>query len=263
MSLGVIIKCPEGLVLAAESRVTVNAKTPNGTIHNNFDNAKKLLAFSGCHRFIGAITYGLGSINLRTAQSFMPEFESSLPENRVPVEEFAQRMATFFLEQWKNEGLPDVDQYKNAPLVFMVGGFDENDPYGKVYEIVIPFKPQPSLIKDSKSFGVNWGGQREIVDRLIKGYDERIINILRDYLKLDDTQVEEIKRLTAPLQLQIPVQIMALQDCIDLANFVMKTTINGQELTLGVRGCGGNIDVAVITRTDGIQYIKKKELTAL
>lgn len=262
MSLGIIVKCPEGLVLAAESRVTINAKTPAGPIHNNFDNAKKLLGFNGPHKHIGVITYGLGSLQLRTAQSFMPEFESSLPDNRLKVEEFAEHLGKFFMEQWKNEGMPKPKDWKESPMIFLVAGFNEDQPYGKVCELSIPHLPKPKVIRDTKDFGVNWGGQREIVDRLVKGYDNRVMEVVQRKFALNSKQMMELNRELAPLQMQIPVQIMALQDCINLANFIMKTTISGQELSIGVRGCGGNIDVAVITRTDGIKLIKQKELQA-
>jgi hypothetical protein len=235
MSLGIIVKCPEGLVLAAESRVTINAKTPAGQVHNNFDNAKKLLGFNGPHKHIGVITYGLGSLQLRTAQSFMPEFESSLPEQRLSVIDFAKKLGTFFMEQWKNEGLPEARLWKESPMIFLVAGFDEDEPYGKVCELNIPHNPEPKIIKDTKDFGVNWGGQREIVDRLVKGYDNRILEVIQKKLGLTPEQMIEINQELAPLQMQIPVQIMALQDSIDLANFIMKTTISGQELSIGVR----------------------------
>lgn len=262
MSLGIIVKCPEGLVLAAESRVTINANTPAGKIHNNFDNAKKLLGFNGPHKHIGVITYGLGSLQLRTAQSFMPEFESSLPDERLTVVQFADHLGNFFMEQWKNEGMPEAKTWKESPMIFMVAGFDEGEPYGKVCELNIPHSSKPVIIRDTKDFGVNWGGQREIVDRLVKGYDNRVLNVVQKKLGLNAKQMAELNRELAPLQMQIPVQIMALQDCIDLANFIMRTTISGQELSIGVRGCGGNVDVAVITRTEGINMIKEKELQA-
>lgn len=81
MSLGIVINAPEGIVLAAESRVTLTAKPPGGSnpIHVNFDNATKLLSFAEPNDVIGAVTFGAGAIGLRTAQSFVPEFEASLP----------------------------------------------------------------------------------------------------------------------------------------------------------------------------------------
>ena len=44
MSLGIVIKSPEGIVLAAESRVTLTVNGQNGQPSHmvNFDNATKL-----------------------------------------------------------------------------------------------------------------------------------------------------------------------------------------------------------------------------
>ena len=40
MSLGIVIKGPEGLVLAAESRVTFTSPVPGiGVVQTNYDNA--------------------------------------------------------------------------------------------------------------------------------------------------------------------------------------------------------------------------------
>src|SRR3990170_4489468 len=99
MSLGIIIKGPEGVVLAADSRVTLSAKTPQGLLHVNYDNATKLLSFSEPNNYIGAVTYGQAAIGLRTANSYLPEFESSLEKNRLSIDEFANRLSNFFIEQ--------------------------------------------------------------------------------------------------------------------------------------------------------------------
>src|ERR1039457_4393527 len=111
MSLGIAFKGPEGIVLAADSRVTLNNAfaQPNGqtmVIASTFDNATKLLKVKG-QDFVGAVTYGVGALGQkepRTAHSFVPEFESMLnkkfPGKRLKVEEFAQELSDFFLAQW-------------------------------------------------------------------------------------------------------------------------------------------------------------------
>lgn len=53
---------------------------------------------------------------------------------------------------------------------------------------------------------------------------------------------------------------MPLQDCVNLATLFIKTTIETQSLTVGLRGCGGAIDVAIITRNSYLKFIKKKEI---
>src|SRR5437870_3904038 len=102
MSLGIAFKGPEGLVLAADSRVTLLAQLqgvplPGGAqvvMPATFDNATKLLSVPS-QKHIAAITYGAGAIGLqapRTAASFMPEFDFKLCEKtkaRLTVEKFA------------------------------------------------------------------------------------------------------------------------------------------------------------------------------
>jgi hypothetical protein len=62
------------------------------------------------------------------------------------------------------------------------------------------------------------------------------------------------------LQMPLPLQAMPLQDCVDLAVFFIRTTIAGQSLTIGTRGVGGPIDVATVTRSRGLEFIRRKQV---
>ena len=82
MSIGIAFKGPEGIVLAADSRVTLTGQRPNSNVlvEAHYDNATKLLKVRG-QDFVGAVTYGLGALGdrePRTAHSYLPEFESEL-----------------------------------------------------------------------------------------------------------------------------------------------------------------------------------------
>lgn len=60
MSLGIAFKGPEGIVLAADSRVTLTGQAgSNLLIQAHYDNATKLLKVRD-HDNVGAVTYGLG-----------------------------------------------------------------------------------------------------------------------------------------------------------------------------------------------------------
>ena len=161
------------------------------------------------------------------------------------------------MDQWKEEKMPDVNDYKGPDMTFVVAGFDEDDIYGRVFLFDIPHKPDPDEKNpDPTGFGITWGGQREFVDRLLQGYDQRLI----DFIKSQEEISPELDLLLKQLQMQIPIGAMALQDCVDLAIFFVKTTINAQNLTVGVRGCGGAIDVATITRRKNLQFVQRKSI---
>jgi len=271
MSLGIVIKAPEGIVLAAESRVTLTStlSTPFGlqTIFNNFDNASKVFSFNHPNNFVGVVTYGQAVLgNFRTVQSYMPELESTLKQKydkRLTVLEIANEIKEFFLIQWQN----NMPQNSNSQsITFNVAGFDDDEPYGKVFTFDIPKSPNP-IEKNCKSannltqFGITWGGQREIVDRMIYGFDSRL-NLILDEAGIDSKKLEEIKKKLLLLTLQTPIQFMPLQDCVNLAQLFIRTTIETQKLTLGLRGCGGEIDISTITKNEGFKFVQEKHLTA-
>lgn len=265
MSLGIAVSCPEGIVLASESRITLTATTqqPDGQtqpLHVNFDNATKLLSFSDPHGSVGAVTYGAAVIGQRPAHSFVPELEASLPDDRIDVEAFAERMGEFYMDQWNDE----VDgPYEGPDMVFVVGGFNEAAAYGEVYEFQIPSNPSPQVRQASGNFGITWGGQRHHVDRLVQGFDKELINIIGAKFDLDQQEMEQLgQELVGLLQMQLPLSAMSLQDCVDLASFFIRTTIDAQQLSVSLRGCGGPIDIATITRRQGLKYIDQKNITA-
>lgn len=272
MSLGIIFKGPEGLVLAADSRVTLMATTiaTNQTLPAYFDNATKLLQFK-CQKHVGVVTYGNGAIGLsspRTAHSFLPEFESEIinggkptdegKEDRIPIDEFAMKLSEFYKMQWDSL-MPK--EYQGPDMVFLVGGFNEGEPYGRVYELGIPSKPTPTEI-NKDTFGIIWGGQRDITDRIVQGYDPNLPAFIQEKFKLDNGQAQQFEQeLRQRYSMPIPYPFLPLQDCVDLSILVIRTTIEMQKWLVGVRGVGGAIDVATITRTTGFSSVQQKKIT--
>lgn len=162
MSLGIAFKGPEGIVLAADSRVTLTAEMQRGQerimLPSTFDNATKLLRAVG-QDYVGVVTYGVGAIGQqepRTAHSFLPEFEDYLSKknsNRLPVKDFATKFGEFFMDQWSSRMPKD---YSGPDIVFLVGGFDISEAYGRVFKIDIPSNPVPEE-QNAGQFGITWG----------------------------------------------------------------------------------------------------------
>jgi hypothetical protein len=95
MSLGIALKGTAGVVLAADSRVTLFSQFPGSApgqqvfVPATFDNASKILR-TDSQKFVAAVTFGAGAIGQtepRTANSFMPEFEAEIAgDGRLTVE---------------------------------------------------------------------------------------------------------------------------------------------------------------------------------
>jgi hypothetical protein len=266
MSLGLVIKGPEGLVLAAESRITLGVKlaTPQGPqqIPVYFDNAKKLLSFSEPNITVGLVTYGqavIGQQTPRTAASFLPEFESSLPKERLSVLNFAEKISEFYLNQWHLTMPPD-DKLDNIPnMTLVVAGFNHDEVYGKVYLIEIPRAPKPIERSKDNEFSITFGGQHDIVSRIMNGYDIRLPEVLKKDLNLSSEQITKFETIIKQFQLVVPLQVLALQDCVDLACFFIRTTMDAQRFSVGIRGVGGYIDIAIIKRNQKLQFIQRKQ----
>jgi hypothetical protein len=219
-------------------------------IQAHYDNATKLLKVKN-HEHVGAVTYGLGALGgrqPRTAHSYLPEFEKELAtEVRLSVEEFATRMGDFFRRQWSAANTPaEADA-----IMFLVGGFDEGDAYGRVFQVSIPNSPAP-VEKSVGDFGITFGGQHEIAGRLLGGYDPRLEALMTANVHLNAAQTANLRQKVLPsLAMPIPYQFLP---------FLIKTTATLQSWTTGTRGVGGAIDVATITRTDGFRAVQEKRI---
>ena len=260
MSLGVVVKGPEGVVLAADTRVTVTGRRRNGPeIPVNFDNATKLLTFDEPHNWVAAVTYGIAVIGTRTAHSFMPEFGLELGNDRLSTSEYACRLSEFFRCQWEDAGMPSQGS-ESGGMTFVVAGYDVEKPYGSVHLFSIPNSPDPQP-RNPNDFGMTWGGQLQIVSRIIHGFDPNLLGLLRQRFNLSDSQTREFANaLRLNLEYTIPYSVLPLQDCVDLATFLIRTTMTAQSLAVGLRGVGGAIDVATITRRDGLKWVQKKRI---
>lgn len=260
MSLGIIINGPEGIVLAAESRITLGANVGGKPIPVFFDNATKLLSFMEPNTTVGAVTYGqaiIGLQNPRTAASFLPEFEGGLPKGRLSVKEFAEKLSGFFMKQWEANMPSD---YKGPSMTFVVAGFNSDDVYGQVHLMEIPSSPSPVERSAVGEFGITFGGQNDVMNKVLTGYDARLPDELTKGLKLAGEQIETMKGILNRFQSAIPLQVLALQDCVDLAISFIRTTMEVQRFTIGIRGVGGATDVAIITRNKDLKFVQRKEI---
>lgn len=275
MSLGIAIKGSEGVVLAADSRVTLfnpiqNPATPNQLliIPATFDNATKLLKVTEQDR-VGAVTYGLGAFitaqGPRTMQSYIPEFEQELKDNNVgkniPTHEFAKHLSGFFQRQWDTfiKRPPNAGEEIN----FLVGGFNEGAAYGQVYRFSIPTSATPVEQNEGDGqFGITWGGQMDLVFKLLFGFDAELPNFIESEMKLPTAQMLPLRqKMEQRFAAGIPYQFLPLQDCVDLAVFLIQSTINFQKFrTTTVRGVGGHVEVATITRSEGFKFKSQRQI---
>lgn len=253
MTIVVGIAAPDGIVLAGDSRTTLIF----GERHRiASDYAQKV--FRICD-VIGVATYGDAFVGPRTIAGLMDEFVSQLELEGTPeAATVAESLGTFFdarvREAFEPELVKEYEDSASFALGFMVAGYG-GDGIGRIFDVGLP-GPSVAEAEDinTSTLGVLYRGQYGVVRRLFEGVD-------RDELALAGIQVPAeldpaLNNLT--YNLLFPT---TLQDAVDCARFMIRTTIDMQRFsdgTLGrlgdVPGCGGPVRLLAVTR-DGAEWV--------
>lgn len=260
MTIAINIAVPEGLVFAADSRQTyTNARND---VRVSSDNAQKLFQLGPRH---AAVTYGWAFLCNRNIHSHIQDFKTTVSPD-LKTEDLAKALAKYLTEQYnahiEKEYDAPVDE-KNYALALLVGGYDTGDKEGKVYEIYVPGEDAHVVQTTDNRVGAAWRGHTLVIGRLLKGFDPRLRELEGFEEKISKTME------SSPLDYLIDYWSMTLQDAIDLATFLVHTTIQMQRFSDGIRNapgmsanCGGAIEVAVIEPEKGFTWMRHKTLHA-
>ncbi|MFA6357398.1 MAG: hypothetical protein WCY09_01835 [Candidatus Omnitrophota bacterium] len=271
MSIIISVAIPEGIVLAADSRQTNINPKQQARVGSDF--ASKVFQLSPR---IAVATFGWGFLKPETANSLISigalveDFRSTL-DPEINVAEAATRLSEYF-QQIYNYNITSL-KWNPAPqggiaVGFQVVGYNQNSTVGEVHLCQIP-PGAPSLLRNTNNAGCNWNGQVDVVMRLVLGFDPRIeqLPVVQHILANPPLNQLPIATQVAGLQYVINWSTMALQDAVDFALLMVNSTIKMQRFSDGINmspgdvpGCGGDVDIAVITHRDGFKWIQKKEL---
>ncbi|MDH4099183.1 MAG: hypothetical protein OEV28_01250 [Nitrospirota bacterium] len=253
-TVNITVSTSEGIVIAADSRVTyfTEDKGKGYITRTATDDAQKVFRLGD---FVGATYSGKASIGDRNINSIIQEFrgDNNIGDtSNTDVTVIAQRLYDFVREKYLRAFMGTQVE----PLELTVSGYDENREKRAYTIIVSPLGALKEEIKEFRDFGARWRGQTDVVTRMIKGVDNKLLP------KLSDKSRAEAEKLAY----NIPFKYLTLQDGIDFAIFMIRTSIDMQRFADGtvgepgaVQGVGGPIDVAIIT-PDGFRWIQKKEL---
>jgi hypothetical protein len=261
MTLNVSLRVPDGIVLASDSLSTLvsfanqkmnvsgtcdscgkpveikDVQTPPLRIPSStWPYAQKMYPIQ--ERY-GLATHGSGMVNKRSIYNHIIELGPNLPDV-VEGEDHLEKLSNFvvgyfhgqLLAEWKKLGITaDLQPDNLRPFGFQLVGFsrDENgDPNPITYLLDIGKAP---LVRKFSSIGCTWSGDGSVVGKLWSGG-----------------------------QSGASYDVFSLQDAIDYAKFLIKTTGDYQRFSGNLPTVGGDIDVALITNHRGFRWISQKEL---
>lgn len=273
MSVVIVVKVSEGLVLAADSAATLYGRIegPEGVhegILKTYYNAKKLLQIGDFP--IGVLTWGQAFIGPRTVESLVREWEYEYswqtreeyaqehPES-FKVKECAEGLCRF-LAKIHAEAYQEQAEEQRPPLGMVVAGYSQGEFFPEVWRFVLPFDSEGVVhnqrpdVEGKPDFGASWFGGTDAIVRLHWGRDDAVIKIISERFGLSE---DDVRDALAPLQYQIPFSLMPLQDAIDYANYMLNVAIGRFRFVLGPELCGGQIEIAAITPKE-FDWISRK-----
>ncbi len=266
MTIAISMKVNDGIVLAADSASTIVGQTPQGVgVINIYNKANKIFNLrKGAP--IGAITWGSGSIGQASISTLVKDFRKLISTDEkwkidlenYKIEDVATKFKEFIFETNYNEAFR---LWKDKPnLGFMIVGYSSGETLAEEWKIdIINGKCNgPYLQRKKEKVGITWNGEPEAITRLYLGFGTALPKVLKK-AGLEDKKIKHIMELCQQM-LTVPMVTppMPIQDAIDLAEFLVETTINFSKFAPGAPTVGGPIEIAAITKHEAFKWIKRK-----
>lgn len=255
MTICVSVKTRDGIVLGTDSMSTVTLFGADGQsmAQKTYSNARKLVQIGELP--VGVFTYGLGNLGSRTVISHILEYSRAL---EIGSDWRVEGIAAGLSEHMSREYSAIHAGVEPGPVLGLhVAGYSDGSSLSEEWEMEFPDSPGPNLEMAGHEFRVNWEGATLPFGRLFHGFDPGIVRIL-----LEEGVEQSLlqKALTeSPLVPQVSFSAMPLQDAINFAVYVLRTTIGFTSFEAGPATCGGPLQIAVISEEDGFQWVSKPE----
>lgn len=266
MSIVASVKVYDGVVVGADSRTQLTAQRDSNQFQfiKAYDHAQKLFSVEDVD--VGILTYGVGNIGKRSVESYILDFKQRLQDSEKltnrnaldSIEEITQELFNFLTNAFSTQyAETEREQWPN--LGILIAGYSANAPIPEEWEFVIPRDEEIKRVREDDQFGASWRGVQIPFDRLYRGVDPRLLDWLHEK-GMPDEYVQMVKQAMQDMAFPFVFDGMPLKDAIRMCEFILSTTVNTTAFEKGIASCGGPIDIAVITRQYGFQWVQSKSL---
>jgi hypothetical protein len=267
MTIVVTVKINDGIVLASDSATTFS--DDGGSVIKIYNNANKVFNLvKGLP--IGGLTWGAGGIGAASISTITKDLRRRLagqdpahPDWELPpdytIEGVADRVKQFFFDElFKSEF--GEEPPKGFFLGFKVCGYSAGGGLPELWDLRIIENSVvgPKLIRGQDSAGPNWDGEYEAMDRLILGIGAKFKNVLIEEGLSEEQASDGTDRVIGKLSVPVVLAAMPIKDAIDLAAFMVETTIRFVGFNMRAATVGEPIEVAAITKHEGFKWVKRK-----
>lgn len=228
MSLIVSVKVPEGIIMAADSRVSMQVrkgddlKAPAGICHYSDHFQKIFVAANGVGlSFCGEMAVESCNLNVYVERFLREKITADTPITEV---------APLLLKEMA--ALPKVPS-----TIFHVGGYVEGAPC--LWRVL----PKQGRIEAMEDKPLVWDGEGDILARVLSP------------VQLRDGRGHGVNLPDFP----VAVNLFSLQDAADFADHAIRLTMDIMQFQIRPKTVGGPVDLLAI-RPDGSQWLRRKTL---
>jgi len=262
MTVAVLVKVHDGLVLAADSATTLLTDS-SAQVYNNADKIIQL------HRKLplALMTWGLGQVGDCSVSAASKDLRRRLMGKAADYEEWklnpsaytvnqvVDRVVEMFHPRIVDMNLPSENP--NSTLGVLVCGYSAGCDHAEAYQVLLNSgEPKIDQLATMDAFGWLAFAQADAVNRLFYGYDAHLLEALKKLVPEDaHDQLAETLRAQAREPVLPP---MPFPDAIALAKFLVEVTAGYSHFLFGPDTVGGPIDVAGINRHEGFKWINRK-----
>jgi hypothetical protein len=216
---------------------------------------------------IGAMSTGAGGIGNESVETLLKDLRRRfagcdpahvdwrLDPAGYTLEQVAGRLRTFLFEE-KAAPCPEPTN-----LQLRLCGYSAGRPLAEIWEVSMTGQdcPPPRQIMEETAFGVMWDGQYEALNRLILGLGFDIGGALVKHgLSAEQAGLLQ-EELVRDLYAALSVPAMPIQDAIELARFLVETTIGFVRFAVFMpKSVGGAVEIAAITKHEGFRWVQRK-----
>jgi hypothetical protein len=236
MTLIIVVAVREGIVMASDSRLTLNNTKQDGekqivqmAIAGSDSNTKLFLTPSS----VGILCAGQADIKGVPIAGYLDTFINEKLVQNTSVDSLPEKLLEYF------------HGFENPPSsIFLVGGYKkkENTFEQQVWEVNVKAKAS-KRINNPEGCCVVWNGEADILTRLVNPIANKNTN--GTYTDFPFYPIE--------------FPFFTLQDAIDFCLFAVRVTIDTMRFQTRAKTVGGPIDVLVI-KPNETKWIQRKQL---
>jgi len=251
VTLAVLGKVAEGFILATD-RILGSAEKPLAEFPSESAAGSIFLSPS---RPLGLLTWGAGSLGRDISSEMASWIEGRRGREGQTTQQVAYGLSRSLVQKGRHR-FAGLLPHLQPRVGFFLAGFDGDQgiPCDWVWEMKggsSPPRPVRTGQPAEPQYGFNWRGEELWMTRLILGYDPLLLDLLEGEIAISRERLIPIFR---KVELPLSYSGMSMEQAIELASWMIRTTLNLLHLRSYPRKWGWEIEMATIT-PEGTRWV--------